>query len=84
MSSGGQHAKEGQIKRTSIIMYDLVFTIMTDSNLGHQELQRYEDVSIHEILVTVEAAASAAPEMKWPLAGRFLGCEVGVDQASGF
>eukprot|EP00434_Breviolum_minutum_P006938 symbB.v1.2.006124.t1/scaffold364.1/size219240/21 len=40
-----------------------------------QELQRYEDVSIHEILVTVEAASSAAPEMKWPLAGRFLGCE---------
>jgi len=37
-----------------------------------QELQRYEDVSIHEILVTVEAAASAAPEMKWPLAGRFM------------
>lgn len=34
--------------------------------------------------MTVEAAASAAPEMKWPLAGRFLGCEVGVDQGSGF
>lgn len=34
--------------------------------------------------MTVEPASSAAPEMKWPLAGRFLGCEVGVDQGSGF
>ena len=34
--------------------------------------------------MTLEAAASAAPEMKWPLARRSLEGEVGVDHGSGF
>lgn len=37
-----------------------------------------ETVTLHEILVTLEASTVLPPKLKWPLAQRFFGASSGV------